>query len=260
MTWVTLLVTCVTPAVTTMSFIVAILQTTRGVLDALDNTYIKQQHTTCDNTHAGHTSVHQITLQQVSGLWYILLMSMGITALICAMHVIKSHPKFHKRVGSMWRDGNASGNQSMHWRVINRIVGTNVHNSPNPSGPGTSAGSNFPGRGVSEGGNRGSWQGSSPGRSFQNSVVGWAKSLTMEKQAARNRASAVTEHSSVVASPKGARGEGGQVTSDKGVSDAKGGIVPGSAATLEGSGGGGHQGDSLHRQEQQTNIIHVEAE
>lgn len=76
---------------------VVVLQTTHGTLDSLDNQFITAQGTAdaCAGVVVnGHS---HIKLLQVAGLWYILIGSMVVAAILVAMHYLRQHPRAQEK-------------------------------------------------------------------------------------------------------------------------------------------------------------------
>lgn len=76
------------------------MQTTSAILDQLENEYVKSAHAveadgtvhTCTNVYTDSTQSHaadpQIRLDQVLGLWYIQLITLGVAAFIVVVQIV----------------------------------------------------------------------------------------------------------------------------------------------------------------------------
>ncbi|WIA44152.1 hypothetical protein OEZ86_010489 [Tetradesmus obliquus] len=103
------------------------LQTYQGALDMLENVYVKTGGTSkCFSSDGGgHGSGKMIQLYQVSGLWYILLIAIGLCFVLTLIHNARKDP------------ASATGNIVRHALAF---IGIGDGAPPPPSGTGTAAG------------------------------------------------------------------------------------------------------------------------
>lgn len=96
------------------------LQTYQGALDMLENVYVKTGGTSAcfGDSGGGHSSGKMISLYQVSGLWYILCMTIGLCFVLTVIHNIRKDPTKMQKLNTMKTN------------VIRRISGTG--NQPPP--------------------------------------------------------------------------------------------------------------------------------
>eukprot|EP00879_Flechtneria_rotunda_P019430 GHRR01020408.1.p1 GENE.GHRR01020408.1~~GHRR01020408.1.p1 ORF type:complete len:473 (+),score=113.43 GHRR01020408.1:178-1419(+) len=103
------------------------LQTYQGGLDMLENVYIKAGGTgaNCFGSGDGHGSGERIELHHVSGLWYILCISVGLCFILLFFHNIRKDPKKQQAIQKLITNVRASAGGG--WGAANAQV---LHDSP----------------------------------------------------------------------------------------------------------------------------------